>query len=110
VANILVLQHHYQEAVPDYQEAIRLDPSYAEARNNLGFALAELGRLDEAVVQYREALRLDWHYALAHFNLGSALMRLGQRQEAAARFREALQIQPDYPAAKEQLQKLGLGQ
>jgi protein O-mannosyl-transferase len=110
LANILVLQHHYREAVPDYQEAIRLDPTYAEAHNNLGFALAELGQLDEAVAQYREALRLDWHYALAHFNLGCALARLGQGREAAARFREALQIQPDYPAAREQLQKLGLSQ
>jgi protein O-mannosyl-transferase len=110
LANILVLQHHYQEALADYQEAIRLDPKYAEAHNNLGFALAELGRFEEAVVHYREALRLDRRYALAHFNLGCALARLGQRQEAAARFREALQIQPDYPAAKEQLQKLGLNE
>ena len=110
LANVLVLQHHYPEALADYQEAIRLDPKYAEAHNNLGFALAELGRLEEAVAQYNEALRLDRNYALAHFNLGCALARLGQRQEAGARFREALQLQPDYPAAKEQLQKLGLSQ
>jgi protein O-mannosyl-transferase len=110
LGNVLVLQHHYQEALTDYQEAIRLDPKYAEAQNNLGFALAELGRSEEAVGHYREALRLDRNYALAHFNLGTALARLGQREEAAARFREALQLRPDYPAAKEQLQKLGLSQ
>lgn len=108
LANILVLQQHYQEALGDYEEAIRLDPKYAEAHNNRGFALAELGRLEEAVGHYREALRLNRNYAQAHFNLGCALVRLGQRQEAEARFREALQIQPEYPAAKEQLQKLGL--
>jgi len=110
LANILALQHHYQEALTNYLEAIRLDPKYPEAHNNLGFALAELGRLDEAVAQYREALQLDQRYALAYFNLGCALARLGQPQEAKARFREALQLQPDYPAAKEQLHKLGVSE
>ena len=40
------------EAIRQYQEAIRLKPDYAEAHNNLGNALAEKGQMDEAIRQY----------------------------------------------------------
>jgi Flp pilus assembly protein TadD len=35
-----------------YQEALEIDPSYAEAHFNLGSALLQLGRVDEAIEQY----------------------------------------------------------
>src|ERR1019366_5196720 len=47
------------EAIAQYEEALRLDPKYEEAHNNLGIALEKMpGRLDEAIAQYEEALRL----------------------------------------------------
>jgi len=47
------------DAVAQYDEALRLRPDYAEAHNNLGNALMSLsGRLHDAIAQYEEALRL----------------------------------------------------
>jgi len=43
-------------AVAANREALALDPSSADACNNLGWALAQLGRRDEAAQAYRRAL------------------------------------------------------
>jgi Flp pilus assembly protein TadD len=40
-------------------EAIRHDPTDADAYNGLGYALEKMGDLDEAVKQYRMANQLD---------------------------------------------------
>jgi Flp pilus assembly protein TadD len=61
------------EAIPQFQEAIRLKPDYAEAYNNLGTALAAKGRLEEAIGRFQEAVRLKPDYAEARNNLGLAL-------------------------------------
>ena len=55
-----------------FGEAIRLNPRYATACNNLGAMLQAQGRLDEAVAHFEEAIRLKPDYAEAHFNPGSA--------------------------------------
>jgi len=57
------------EAIRQYQEAIRLKPDYAEAHNNLGIALVRNSQSDEAVRQFQEALRLKPGYADARKSL-----------------------------------------
>ena len=44
-ANSLFNQGLYREAEKEYREAIRLDPTFAEARSELGWTLCETGRL-----------------------------------------------------------------
>ncbi len=61
------------EAMREYREAIRLDPTLAEAHSNLGVILKDLGKLDEAIKEYREAIRLDPTLGEAHNNLAIAL-------------------------------------
>jgi tetratricopeptide (TPR) repeat protein len=40
------------EAIEEYKEAIRLNPDYAVAHNNLGLAYDTLGRTDEAIEEF----------------------------------------------------------
>jgi Flp pilus assembly protein TadD len=47
------------DAIAEFEEALRLKPDFAEVHCNLGRALALTpGRLNDAIAEYREALRL----------------------------------------------------
>ena len=87
------------EAIREFQEALRLKPGYAQAHNNLGVAIVRKGQINEGISQYHEALRLKPDYALAHSNLGIALVRKGQSDEGIGEFQEAIRLKPDYALA-----------
>jgi len=55
----LIAQNRTAKAIEPYREAVKLVPGCANARNNLGMALAGQGRLDERAQQFRAPLQLD---------------------------------------------------
>src|SRR5262249_17892949 len=92
-------------AIAAYGESVRLQPTWALAHFNLGYALQEMGRWDEAIAQYREAIRLDPGYPEAHCNLGYALKRKGQFVEALASLRRGHELgskRPNWPYLSKQ--------
>jgi Flp pilus assembly protein TadD len=46
------------EAIAQYEQALRIEPEYAEAHCNLGIALEKAGRMPEAIQHYTQALNL----------------------------------------------------
>jgi tetratricopeptide (TPR) repeat protein len=52
-------QGQLDEAISDFEEAIRICPDYANAHNNLGVVLARKGQFDEAMAHFAEALRIS---------------------------------------------------
>jgi len=54
-----LLGKDWKRARVEMLEAIRHDPTDADAYNGLGYALEKMGDLDEAVKQYRMATQLD---------------------------------------------------
>ena len=87
------------EAIGEYQVALRIQPDFAEAHNNLANALAYSGRLPEAIPEYQAALRLQPQLAAAHYNLANALASTGRLPEAIPEYQAALRIQPDLAEA-----------
>lgn len=71
-----------------------LDPASADARHNLGNALAGLGRLVEAAQSFLDAIELEPGRADSRISLGSVLLDLGQTQDALAILDEALSLEP----------------
>jgi len=58
------------DAVTEFQAALRSEPNFAEAHNNLGRALSQMpGRLPDAVAEYQAALQINPDYAQARANL-----------------------------------------
>ena len=49
----------HQRAIQDYDQAIRLNPRYAEAYNNRGIAYKNLGQHQRAIQDYDEAIRIN---------------------------------------------------
>ena len=86
------------EALRSLREALRLDPSLAEAHSHLALVLRDRGDqqdLAAAVEHGRAALALAPDHVDAHVNLGSALAALGRHDEALASYRAALALTPD---------------
>jgi tetratricopeptide (TPR) repeat protein len=59
----------YQECIDAAREALKLNPTYAEAYNNLGYCSGGLGKWDEGVHYLNEALRIRPDFPLAKGNL-----------------------------------------
>jgi tetratricopeptide (TPR) repeat protein len=71
-----------EAAVAAYLEVLKLAPSAALVRSNLGAAYAGLGRYDEAIVEYRRAI-VGADEPSIRQNLALALQKAGRLTEAA---------------------------
>ncbi len=65
------------------QQAIELDPLYAESYYVLGLVHDELGELDEAVNNMRKSLYLDPSFILANYAISALYQRMNRMAEAA---------------------------
>ena len=84
----------FQDAVVEYQKAVKSKPDSLRARVNLGTSLGMMGRNEEAMVQFREVLKLDPENLNAHYNLGQILSGMGQWKEAGEHLAEVVAASP----------------
>jgi tetratricopeptide (TPR) repeat protein len=96
----------YDRAIRDFDEAIRLDPTFALAFNHRGNAWEDKGDLDRAIRDYTEAIRLGLKdVRLARKDPSVFVNRANLWQvkkeyaKALADYDEALRIDPEYGMA-----------
>ncbi len=99
LGNALLQEGKIDEAIAQYQMALKMDPNDAETWNNFGNALFRKGNVDEAVSHYQMALQIRPGHAKACYNLGNVLLQKGKVEDAIAYYQMALQIKPDYANA-----------
>jgi hypothetical protein len=87
------------EALAASDEALAVNPDYAEAHSNRGAALYDLRRLEEALAAYDRAIALKPGYAMAHSNRGTVRLELRRLDEALADYEAALAAEPDHADA-----------
>ena len=85
----------YSEAETLLRDAVRLDPSYADAYYNLGYLYSELGRFEEAAEALEEGLRLDPDNAGMNGQLGFVLNALERPSQAVAPLTRDLRAEPE---------------
>jgi len=90
---------HPGEAMELLRRAVRSDPHFAMASNDLGNLLALAGMLAEAAASYRQAIAEAPDFAEAHNNLGNLLQMTGALEEAVACYRTAVGLRPGYAEA-----------
>lgn len=87
------------QAAQAYLEALRLDPTMANAMTNLGNVRYRMGDIAEAKRWYHQALRLDAGQSEAWYNLGYLHFELGELQSALESFQRAVQADPGFANA-----------
>jgi protein O-GlcNAc transferase len=88
-----------------FQAAIRLEPNYVPAYNNLANILQAQGQIPEAIEIYERALALDPNLAALHCNLASLWQVQGELDRAISGYQRAIDLQPDFFVAYHNLGK-----
>lgn len=87
-------QREFDKALPDFTEAIRLNPYSAEYFCNRGIIWYQLGNQERAIADCTDAIRLDSHYASAFHCRGMAWGKKGDIDKAFADLNEAIRLEP----------------
>jgi tetratricopeptide (TPR) repeat protein len=85
----------HAEAAALYEQAIELDPTHAEAINNLGSALSYLGRYEESERCFREAMAIKPNFSGPYANLGVLLRQKSYLADSEIFLRRALKLWPN---------------
>ncbi len=101
LANSLVDQKKYDDAIAEFRVAIKLNPDNADTYHDLGEALLIQAKTVEAITALKQAIKIRPDLHDAHFALGIALGSQGQLDQAVAAFREAIRLKPDLADAQE---------
>jgi tetratricopeptide (TPR) repeat protein len=88
-----------ERAFADFDEALRLDPDYADAFNNRGTTWSDRRHYRKALADYAEAVRLDPKHAIAFDNRGKTWANLGEYEKALADFEESIRQDKEYAPA-----------
>lgn len=86
---------HWREAISDYQNALKMDPSFFGAYYNLGLVAAEAGDLSAALNAYEYALAITPDSLNARYNFAYTLQAAGYFQDSAIELRKLLALNPN---------------
>lgn len=90
----------YGCAVQHLQKALKADPEFVEAHNNLGASYLQLSRYQDAIGEFEAAIALDEKMSAPHRNMSLALFSLRRYSEAETAARQALTLNPQQKAAQ----------
>ena len=97
--NAYLIAGQLSQAILDYDEAARLDPSNAYVLIDRGIALTRIGQFDRAILDFDQAIRLAPNDDTPLFNRGNANSAKKQFDRAIQDFSEAIRLNPDNQAA-----------
>jgi tetratricopeptide (TPR) repeat protein len=84
----------YAEAIKDFDEAIRLDPSLWDAYYFGGKSKHALKLYDEAIKDFNKAIQLNSICSDAYYSRGTCKSTLGRYKDAIKDFDKAIQLNP----------------
>ena len=96
---------HSEEAIANFQQALKIDPDYGVAIDNLANVYRQARRWDDAKAEFRRALQLNAQDAEANYGMGMVFAQLDDAEHASEFLQKALAARPAYPEA---LNNLGI--
>jgi tetratricopeptide (TPR) repeat protein len=103
LSRIAYRQTDIRAALQQAQKAVRVDPAFMKAYDQLGLCYEALDDFQSAIQAFRQAIQLNGKLPEPSpwppMNLGVLLLRMERLEEADAQLRESVRIQPDFPVA-----------
>jgi tetratricopeptide (TPR) repeat protein len=93
----LICLEQYSLASTHLEKALKLNPEFSFAANNLGLTRIKTGKREEGLQLINFSLSLDDTNAWAVRNKGIYYLEIGEKEEALHFFEEAKRLQPDVP-------------
>ena len=85
-----------EEAIKEFQAALRINPRFARAHNQLGILYGKVGHYDKAVEHCRKAVEIDPGFASAYYNLGVLYQTyLDNPAKALEAYNRYLELRPE---------------
>lgn len=95
--NNFLRQNDYKKALPFYENAVKMDPEFVFAWDNLGLCNRRLGNTDEALKAYETSLKLDPKNIMALQNLPLAYIDKKNYSKAIESYENLAKISTDNP-------------
>jgi tetratricopeptide (TPR) repeat protein len=96
---VLAAEGRNDEALADFQRAVRWDKARWRAVHNRGVSYALAGEFEKAVADFQRTTQLNPDFADAYFNLGEMQYELGDFSAAVREYDRALRLDPNDIAA-----------
>jgi len=93
--NIASKERNWDQATYYYGEAIRLEPCFADAWNNLGTVYFQQKNYEKAMVQYEKAVSCDPQFINALLNRANTAYELKEYYKAISDLDRAISLKPD---------------
>lgn len=106
LAEPLLTQQKFAEAIPHYEEIVRLLPNFYEAWFALGISYAQTGQPAKAETALRRYLDFQPLSPDGHAALGFLLQQQNRKSEAREQFEEALKLDPGLDEVRDGLAHL----
>ncbi len=97
--NVLADMDRLDEALQDFDSALRLNAADGDTIYDRARALSDIGRLDDAIDGYRDALKYLADNPDLHNDLGNALALGGRNAEALQSYEQAIRLRPSFARA-----------
>jgi len=92
LGNALIYQGYYTQAINQFQSALKLDPNYAPAYQNMGIAYFYMNKLSDTITAEQKAISLNPHSPDAYYFIAQSYDRGKQTQQAVSYYKQFLNL------------------
>jgi len=91
LGNSLIYQGYYPQAIKQFQSAIKIDPNYSSAYQNMGIAYFYMNRPQDTITAEKKAISLNPHSPDAYYFLAQGYDKSRNTQQAISYYNQFLQ-------------------